>query len=251
MSKSEKYVSETPASVNCLVVSDDDLYDSPIVSIDTRSINFSSVGVINSAESITFTNNDKKILVINETGTMTDLTPIEGNHLTNKSYVDSLIKPSPILNCNGFSNAGSTSIVANVAVFPTSSVLRVDVTSATQQVLIIGSMIVTTSGATANIGMTIGYGISQTQSTSYINLANGLAFSTTEIAVSNASGEQNNLNTLLCSEFIKDASQGQSLNCSVRFIPPSVGTYYFTMRYVSGTSGSTFFRNCNIISLIV
>jgi hypothetical protein len=187
-------------------------------------------------------------MIIDEKGLYTSTVPSTSTHITNKAYVDSL---KPILNCNGFSNAGPTSLSSNTPVFPTSSVLRVDITSITQQVLLIGSMMMTSVGATSNVGMTIGYGLTQSQSTSYINLANNLPFSTTEIAVSNASGEQNNLNTLLCSEFIKDASQGQSLNCSIRFCPTAIGTYYFTMRFVSGTSGSTYFRNCNIISLIV
>ena len=99
--------------------------------------------------------------------------------------------------------------------------------------------------------MTVGYGTSATPTTSYINLANNLSFASKDISVSDTSSEQNNLNTLLCCEFIKDSSQGQTLNCSVRFVPPGIGTYYFVMRFVAGNGGSSYFRNCNIISLIV
>jgi len=242
--------------VNSLLVDNNDLYDSPTALITTDAIIFSDVCSLRAENEISINSNQQiKIKVkdevkcgIDETGLMTDLPPLSNSNLVNKLYVDSL---KPILNCNGFSNSGAISLVANTAIFPVSTTLRVDITSISQQVLLMASLITTIAVATANIGMTIGYSMNPTPSTSWINLANNVAFSTTEIAVSNATNEQNNLNTLLCSEFIKDASQGQSLNCCIRFCPTSIGSYYFTMRFVSGTAGIAYFRNCNIISLII
>ena len=183
------------------------------------------------------------------------------NYVTNyvntnvNSYVVSQVNNSkPILNCNGFSNSSSstaTSVSSNVPIFLTFSVLQVNIIVASQQVLIFASLMTTIAVSATNIGMTVGYGTSATPTTSYINLANNLSFASKDISVSDTSSEQNNLNTLLCCEFIKDSSQGQTLNCSVRFVPPGIGTYYFVMRFVAGNGGSSYFRNCNIISLIV
>jgi len=77
--------------------------------------------------------------------------------------------------------------------------------------------------------------------TSFINLSNGVAFSTTEIVIANATGEQDNLNTSLATNYTVDSTQGSFVSFSHIDTPGSIGTFTYAVRIVASASANTLF----------
>ncbi len=161
---------------------------------------------------------------------------------------DSFVGATGLLSSNGY-NYPEGSINVTSPIFPTTTIAQVTTTTSTQKVLVIGSLEFLTSsiGQTA---ITIGVGTNPTPSTSYINLANNIAFSTTDLAIADASGEQDNLNTSLSTVYSVTSNKGQSLNATTVHSPGAAGTYYYCIRFASSPSSNIYFRNVNIITLV-
>ena len=157
---------------------------------------------------------------------------------------------SGVLSTNGYSGTGSIATLGGVAIFPVSNVASVTITSS-QKVLVIGMLEFFTSAASYESAITIGVSTSSIPTINYINLANNISFLTIDLRLAIATGEQDNLNTSLATTYTKDGTQGQSLHAIAVHSPGAAGTYYYCIRYVGVANATVFFRNINIITLIV
>ena len=88
------------------------------------------------------------------------------------------------------------------------------------------------------VAATIGRGTSSTPSTSYINLANNTAFSTTDLSVTNEVATVNNLNTSLEQQWYPNSNESAKMDLNV-LDQPGAGTFYYAVR-VNCILSSTF-----------
>jgi hypothetical protein len=159
--------------------------------------------------------------------------------------------PTCLLSSNGYTGpTGSISVTID-SIFPNNNIAQVTTTNSTQKVLIIGSLEFITTSTGQQYAITIGVGTSSPPTTSYINLANNIAFSTTDLVVANSSGEQNNLTTSLSTVYSGAANKGISLQATTVHSPGAAGTYYYSIRYAVSSNSNIFFRNINITTLVV
>jgi hypothetical protein len=145
-----------------------------------------------------------------------------------------------------YSTTGPTGTTASVVINSTTGVFIQTVTvttnSSTESVLILGGFEYFIGTSAYQMAATLCRGTGS-PSTAFINLANGVAFSTTEIAIASGSalGQQDNLNTSLVTRYTSDASQGNS--CSFSFVdtPGAAGTFTYAIRIVATASVNTLY----------
>jgi hypothetical protein len=91
--------------------------------------------------------------------------------------------------------------------------------------------------------VTLGRGTGLPLSTSYINLANNVAFNTTEIALANSANSESKLLTSFQQGTIKDANLPSG--CTITFVdtPGQAGTFYYGIRVISNSSDVMHHRN--------
>lgn len=107
------------------------------------------------------------------------------------------------------------------------------------------------NAASYEVSATIGRGFGAgPPTTSYTNLANNVAFATTEIALADAAGEQDNMNTFLGSAYVKDANQANTMRLSFIDQPGVISTYTYAVRITGSTSVNPFFIRQNYMNVL-
>ena len=132
----------------------------------------------------------------------------------------------------------STTINSTAGVFIQNISVTTD--SSTETILLHAGFQYLIDASTYQMAATIGRG-SGAPSTAFINLSNNTAFSTSDIIIADAIGEQDNLNTSLATQYTVDSNKGSSLSFSITDTPGSIGTFTYAIRIVSTASANTLF----------
>jgi hypothetical protein len=108
---------------------------------------------------------------------------------------------------------------------------------------------INTSGA-HNVGATIGRGTTSAVSTSYINLANDISFSTTDLTITSGSGNVKDLNTGLSQMWYPNANETSTINMET-LDNPGAGIWYYAVRINCILSSKFYIRNSYFIFTIL
>lgn len=122
-------------------------------------------------------------------------------------------------------------------------------TNTTTKYLIIVSLQAFAQSNDTHFAFTIGRGSTCTLSTNYINLANNIAFTTTEIAMANTTSSENNLLTSLQCFTINPANTSEGINIQFIDRPSVAGTYYYGIRYIQSKATQCHFRVINFYTI--
>lgn len=101
-----------------------------------------------------------------------------------------------------------------------------------------------------NLGSTIGRGTTLATSTSYINLANNTAFSTTDLTITNSIATIGNLDTSLSQQWYQNANETATIHMNVLDQPGS-GTFYYAVRINCILNSRFYIRNSYFIFTII
>ena len=102
-----------------------------------------------------------------------------------------------------------------------------------------------TSGG-QNVGATIGRGTTSGVDTSYINLANGVAFSSTDLMIMNTIATVGNLDTGLSQTWYPSANEAATVHLNA-LDQPGAGTHYYAVRVRCILSSRFYVRNSYFI----
>ena len=101
-----------------------------------------------------------------------------------------------------------------------------------------------------NVGATIGRGTTSTVSTSYINLANGIDFLTTDLTNTNTVPTIANLDTGLSQMWYVNANETSTIHMNV-IDQPGSGTFYYAVRVRCILSSTFYIRNSYFIITVI
>jgi hypothetical protein len=149
----------------------------------------------------------------------------------------------PTGTANSFiSGTGPTGPLSSTVIDSTTGVFIQDIsvttTSTTEKFLLMARFEYFIGTTSYQMAATIGRGIGA-PSTDFINLANNIAFSATEIVMASANEEEDNLNTSLMANYTADANRGSSCSFSYIDTPGSIGTFTYAIRIVATSSANT------------
>jgi hypothetical protein len=102
---------------------------------------------------------------------------------------------------------------------------------------------ITTTG-NFQIAATIGRGTGP-PSINFVNLANKIPFSITEMALADTAGLVNNLNTTLSQTTMRSVNQADYLNMEIVDCPGSIGTFTYAVRVLATSDPNALFIRQN------
>ena len=139
---------------------------------------------------------------------------------------------------------------SNTARFIVSNGQSVVLTSSSQKVQVQFVMQFANTVSAHNVGATIGRGTTLAVSTAYINLANNIAFSTTDLQITNTLATIGNLDTSLAQQWYANNNETATIIMNT-IDQPGIGTFYYAVRVNCIFSSQFYIRNSYFVISII
>ena len=156
------------------------------------------------------------------------------------------VDPTPILGGATGPIGSISSIITNSPVGTFIQQLTYTTSSITEKVLLQAQFNFITNSDDYELAATIGrgYGLPTVQ---FLNLANNIPFSTTEIALAETLGSVQNLNTSLAQTFVKDKNKGSFVTMNIVDSPNQASTFTYAVRLVGSQDPNALFVRQNYL----